>query len=81
MGPGRPLPLCGLNYLFTCEKLPKRKYCDADRSKPQRMERWYREGDKCVRYLFDYCPSSSSIPPMPLRTQAACDTFCLPVSG
>lgn len=52
VGPGRPLPLCGLNYLFTCEKLPKRKFCDADRTKPQKMERL----DELVFFLINAPP-------------------------
>ncbi|CAD5231575.1 unnamed protein product [Bursaphelenchus xylophilus] len=79
--PGRPLPMCGLNYLFTCDKLPEQRYCDADNETPQSTERWYRLGNRCVQYMHSYCPSTAHLPPMPIRTQSACKSFCLPSSG
>ncbi|KAI6218027.1 Major allergen Ani s 1 [Aphelenchoides fujianensis] len=82
VGPGRPLPMCGAASLFTCDQLPTTRFCDADGSAPQKVERWFRSGDECVRYLHTMCPSSSHLPPMPLRnTVKACQSFCLPVDG
>lgn len=78
--PGKPLPMCGLNYLFTCDKL-EAKRCEMPNEQPQMTERWYREGDQCVQYLHSYCPSTAHLPPMPIRTQSACKSFCLPTSG
>ncbi|CAD5225139.1 unnamed protein product [Bursaphelenchus okinawaensis] len=79
--PGRPLPMCGLNYLFTCEKLPDPTFCEADNEKPQKTERWHRQGNRCVQYMHSYCPSTAHLPPMPIRTESACKSFCLPSSG
>ncbi|KAI6199615.1 Major allergen Ani s 1 [Aphelenchoides besseyi] len=81
VGPGRALPMCGASSLFSCEKLPPVQFCDVDQTQPQLVERWYREGDECRKYLFTHCPASSHIPPMNLRTKAACQSFCLPLNG
>ncbi|KAE9551054.1 hypothetical protein FO519_005721 [Halicephalobus sp. NKZ332] len=76
-GPGYPLPLCGLKSLFTCEKLSSKLFCEVDGTIAQKTERWYRQGDRCVMYLYDYCSHQSHIPPIPLRTKTDCERFCL----
>uniref|UniRef100_A0AC35FSG1 Thyroglobulin type-1 domain-containing protein n=1 Tax=Panagrolaimus sp. PS1159 TaxID=55785 RepID=A0AC35FSG1_9BILA len=77
-GPGEPLPLCGLKALFTCEKLPSKLFCEVDGTISQKTERWYRRGDRCSMYMYDYCSQQSHIPPIPLRSKSDCERFCLP---
>uniref|UniRef100_A0A7E4ZVW1 Thyroglobulin type-1 domain-containing protein n=1 Tax=Panagrellus redivivus TaxID=6233 RepID=A0A7E4ZVW1_PANRE len=77
-GPGKPLPLCGLQSLFTCERLPEKLFCEIDVTLSQKTERWYRRGNRCVKYLYDYCPSQAHIAPIPLRSLTDCKRFCLP---
>lgn len=63
--------------VYACTRLALKSSCMPDSSKPQEVFRWYRDGDKCKIYRFNYCEMEAHVPPYPLKEQKDCERLCI----